>query len=170
MTWSIYEWVRNYHGLMPLRDSCSMHCWMSDAGWTEWKNYSQPHCNYVAWLPGSTRWRVFKSTTLGTLSLYDSAPVRSGMNTLVRKNVQQLRISKSLTCDELSVSLMQISESAKKPSRASVYGTGAYRTSDRTSSPSSKSVSSSHLWTGEHDPIQDMRDWMQDIKEANDEL
>src|ERR1051325_6756035 len=118
----IYEWLRNCHGLTHLRESCSTACWMSDAGWTEWKSYSHPRYTYVASLPERTPHSIFKSATLGTRSLFVCASTASEMSTQVRKNVRQLRISKSLTCDELSVKVELTSRSATMPSRRFVYG------------------------------------------------
>lgn len=105
MSASSYEWVRNWCGLMYLRESCSRACWMSDAAWTEWRNYSLPRFNYVAWLPESTPFWIFRSATLGTLSLFSSASTRYEMSSLALKNVRRLRTSKSLTSDALNVEL-----------------------------------------------------------------
>jgi hypothetical protein len=170
-----YEWVRNCLGLMPLRMSCSTACWMSDAAWTEWKNYSRPRYDYVAWLPESTHYAVFRSRTLGIVSLFSSAAVRSGMSSQVQKNVQRLRISKSLTCDALSVRLDSTRGSVMRQSRHFDYGYAGYPTFDKTSRQSSRSDSSSQAWTVEpslpwsdsrSDPIQDMRDMVTLIREG----
>lgn len=167
---SVYEWVRNFHGLMPLRGSCWTHCWMSDAASTEWKSFSRPDWNYVAWLPGSTPHSVFKSMTLGTRSLFVSAKQQYEMNTQVLKNVQRLRILKCLTSDDLNARLTETSVSATKPSRAFVYGIVAPRIYGKTSLQLSRSVSSSQLWSAEgSDPIQDIVDWKRRMREEYEE-
>ncbi len=176
---SIYEWVRNYHGLMQLRVSCWKHCWMSDAGWTEWKNYSRPRWNYVAWLPGSTLYAVFRSTTLGTRSLFVNGSQQFETNIQALKNVQRLRTSKSLTCDELNAWLTSTSGSAKKPSRQSVYGYADWGTSGRISFLSCGRGNGKQrlideykpdpnvTWGSEKsDPLQDMRDFMERRRNA----
>lgn len=124
---SIYESLRNFLGLTPLRVSCWKHCWMSDAAWTEWKSYSRPSWNYVAWLPGNIPFSVFKSTTLGTRSLFVSARQQSEMSIQAQKSVLRLRISKSLTCDDLNELLTLTPSYAMRRSRqsASVFGGSA---------------------------------------------
>ncbi len=143
---SIYEWVRNYHGLMRLRVSCWKHCWMSDAAWTEWKNYSRPRFNYVAWLPGVTPFCVFKSTTLGTRSLFASANMQSEMSIRVQKSVRRLRISKSLICDDLSVRVSDNSGRVMTPSKPYAYACGVSETFGKTSWPSCASGSGRPPW------------------------
>lgn len=127
---SIYDMVRNWCGLTPLRGRCSKACWMSDAAWTEWKSYSRPRYNYVAWLPESTPFSIFKSARLGTRSLFNSANTQSEMSSLALKNVQRLRISKSLTCDDLSVRLASSSPTAIKPWINYDFGIGVWKDFD----------------------------------------
>ncbi len=177
---SIYEWARNYHGLTPLRASCSTHCWMSDAAWTEWKNYSRPRWNYVAWLPGSTPHCVFKSMTLGTRSLFVSGSQQYETNIQALKNVQRLRTSKSLTCDDLNARLSCTSGSATRPSRQSVYGSADSATSGRISWLScgrgngkqrlidEYKAQAALPWDSEKsNPLQDIKDY---LKRRRDEL
>lgn len=109
---SIYEALRNYLGLMPLRENCSKHCWMSADASTEWKSYSRPRSNYVAWLPGTTPYAIFRSTTVGTRSLFVSANQQCEMSIQVQKSALRLRTSKSLTSDVLNASLGSASPSA----------------------------------------------------------
>lgn len=146
---SVYELARNFYGLMPVRENCSTSCWMSEHAWTEWKSYSRPRYNYVAWLPESTPYSVFKSTTLGTRSLFASANMQSEMSIQVRKSVQQLSMSKCLTCAALSVELTQTPVSAMRQLSLSDFVFGASRMSGKTSSRSSKSASSNRVWTDE---------------------
>jgi hypothetical protein len=127
-----YEWLRDYLGLMPLRVSCWTHCWMSDAAWTEWKNYSRPRFNYVAWLPGSTPYSVFKSTTVGTRSLFASGKQQHEMSIQAQKSARRLRISKSLTCDALNVALSSASGHVRTPSKPSGFDYADSATSGRT--------------------------------------
>lgn len=105
---------------------------MSDAAWTEWKSYSRPRCTYVAFLPGSTPFCVFKSTTLGTRSLSGSAVQQHETSIQVQKNVLRLRISKSLTCDDWNERLTFTCVSAMRRSSLSGYGTGGYLMFERT--------------------------------------
>ncbi len=166
---SIYESLRNFLGLTPLRANCWTHCWMSDDASTEWKNYSLPRSNYVAWLPASMPYAVFRSTTLGMLSLFVSANQQYEMNTLRLRNVQRLRTSKSLTCDALKELLTSTPVSAMR--RWSQFGfvSVGSRMFGRTSSLLSRSVSSSTAWSAENaDIIQDILDFKKRIKEEND--
>lgn len=156
---SVYEWVRNYHGLMPLRANCWRHCWMSDSASTEWKSYSRPRYNYVAWLPGSTQHYVFKSTTLGTRSLYVSAKQQYEMSTQVQKSALRLRISKSLTCDDLNARLTETSNYATTRWSPFVYAIVAPKGYGKTSLQLSRSGNSKQLWSGETDPIEDMKEF-----------
>jgi hypothetical protein len=143
---STYEWLRNYLGLMPLRVNCWRHCWMSDAAWTEWKNYSRPRFNYVAWLPARIPFCVFKSTTLGTRSLFASGSQQSEMSIRVQKSVRRLRISKSLTCDDLSVRLSDNSGHVMTPSKPFACGYAVSETFGKTSWPSSEFGSGRPPW------------------------
>lgn len=133
---------------------------MFDAGWTEWRNYSRPRWYYVTWLPEGRPLSVFKSATLGTRSLFASAVVQSEMSIQVQKNVLLLRISKSLICDELNELLTFTPVSAMTRSKPSGSAFEASATSARTSGPWSTSVSGNHLWTGDTDPIEDVRDFL----------
>lgn len=130
MSASNYEWVRNWSGLMSLRENCSKGCWMSDAAWTEWKSYSRPRYNYVAWLPGGTPYSIFRSATLGTRSLFNRGSMQYEMSLQARKNVQRLRISKSLTTDDLSVRLAASSSPVTRPWSSSGSGSADWRDSD----------------------------------------
>lgn len=175
MSHSAYEWVRNFHGLMPLRVSCWKHCWMSDAAWTEWKNYSRTRFNYVAWLPGNSQLSDTTSRIAGMRLLCVNVLQLSEMSIQALKNVRQLSISKSLTCDALSVSLTSKPDSVKKPSRQSVYGYAGSEKYGRTFWPSSEPFNGSQLSTGEpfvpclalmwddenSNPMQDVRDFLQ---------
>lgn len=114
MSASIYEWLRNYLGLTPLRGNCSIACVMSEAASIEWKSYSRPRYNYVGSLPGTTPQSIFKSTTVGTRSLFVSGNQQSETSIRVRKSVLRWRTSKSLTVDALNVSLDPRSPSAMK--------------------------------------------------------
>lgn len=157
-----YEWARNYLGLMPLRASCTNACWLSEPAWTEWKHYSLPQYSYVMWLPGSIPLPIFRSATLGTRSLFVSANQQHEMSTQARKNVQQLQISKCLTCDALNVTLTAGSVSAMTLSIPSDCVIAGFKTFEPTASRSSGSSSSSFPWSDEHsDPLQDMRDLME---------
>lgn len=160
-----YEWGRNYLGLMPLRENCPSACWLSERAWTEWKHYSRPRCNYVAWLPGSTPWSIFRSATLGTRSLFVSASQQHEMSTQARKSVQQLQISKSLTCDELNVMLSAGSVSAMRLLIPSDCVTVGYRTFAPTVSRSFGCCNSNGVWNGDHsDPIQDLINFRKDLR------
>lgn len=169
MSPSAYEWVRNYQGLIPLRRSCSKPCWMSDGAWTEWKNYSAPRYNYVAWLPESRPHCVFKSRTLGTLSLFVSAIAQQEMSIQARKNVRRLSMSKSLTCADLNVALTPRPGFATKQWSPFGYGSGDWVMSDKTFSPFSGHFNGKPPLKGERglpwshpnaNPLRDMYDLM----------
>lgn len=129
---SVYEWLRNYLAVMPLRARCWTRCWMSDAAWTEWKSYSRPRYNCVAFFPGSTPYSVFRSTTLGTKSLFASAVQQHEMSIQAQKNVARLRISKSLTCDDWNERLTYTCVSAMRRWSLSGYVTGGWPMLERT--------------------------------------
>lgn len=147
---SSYEWERNLFGLMPLRANCSGHCWMSEPAWTEWKSYSRPRCNYVVWLPGSTPYSIFRSATLGTRSLFVSARQQSETSTQARKNVQQLSMSRSLTCDALKERLTPTPGYVRRQWSRFDFGSVGSKMSGKTSSRSSAFTSSSQPWSGEN--------------------
>lgn len=128
---SIYESLRNYLGLMPLRANCWKHCWMSADASTEWKSYSRPQFNYVAWLPGTTPYSVFKSTTVGTRSLFVSASQQCEMSIQVQKSALRLRTSKSLTSDAVNARLGSGSPTAMRQWTVSACECADCRTSDR---------------------------------------
>lgn len=144
---SIYEWARNCFGLIPVRANCSKPCWMSDAASTEWKSYSRPHYNYVAWLPGSRQLYVFKSATLGTSSLYESGRVQYEMSTQARKSVKRLSMSRSLTSDVWNERLTLTHVSAMRRLSRSDCVFEDSRRFVRTFSRWSRSGSLNQVWT-----------------------
>lgn len=133
MKLSVYEWVRNCLGLMPLRVNCWKHCWMSDAAWTEWKNYSPLPFSSGEWPRENTSPFARKLTTLGTRLRFVSAAMQSETSIQAQRNVRRLRISKSLTCDDLNVVLTSTLGSAKTPWSRFDCVFGASVTSARTS-------------------------------------
>lgn len=164
---SIYAWARNSLGLMRLRESCSTPCWMSDGAWTEWKSCSPPPLLFALSPHENTRRSIFQSATTGTPPPSNNDSTASETNTPALKNVQRLRTSKSLTRDDLSVTLAASSVSATTPSRRSVYATPASPVSGKTSSPSFVSVNSNRLWTADgpgSDPIADVREWQKRMR------
>jgi hypothetical protein len=163
---SSYEWERNLFGLMPLRVNCWMHCWMSEPAWTEWKNYSRPRFNYEASLPGSTPHSVFKSTTLGTRSLFVSVRQQSETSIRVQKSVRQLSTSRSLTIDVLKERLTPTPDFVRSPWSRFVFASVGSKMSGKTSSRSSRSISSSQPWSDEnHDPATEIRYWQRRMRE-----
>lgn len=157
--------MRNFHGLMPLLASCSTYCWLSGATSTEWKNYSLPRYNYVAWQFGSMPFSVFRSTMLGTRSLFASGQEQSEMSIRVRKSAQRLRISKFLTCDVLNAQLSEKSVSAMRRWSLFDFAIRVPRSYGKTSSLSSASVSSNPLWNAEgSDPIADLKKWKEEVR------
>lgn len=105
---------------------------MSDAAWTEWKSYWLPRFNYVAFLPARIPFSVFKSTTLGTRSLFVSGEQQHETSSQVQKNVLRLRISKSLTCDDWNERLTYTCVSAMRRSSRSSSAIGDYLMFERT--------------------------------------
>ncbi len=171
MSPSAYEWVRNSLGLTLLRVNCWMHRWMSEDASIEWKNYSRPSWSYVAWLPEPRRHCVFRSTTLGTISLSGCAIAQSGTSIQVRRNVRRLSTSKSLICDDLNVKLTATPAFAMRQSSRSGFVSEVSRMFGRTSSPSSRSVSSSQLWSAENaDILQDVINFKKRMKEDHDAM
>lgn len=167
---SSFVWERNIHNLTPLQASCSPACWMSEAASTAWRSCWPTPFRSVAWQPAGTQPSVFRSTTPGTPPQSGNAIPPSETSIPALRNVQRLRTSKSLTCDELNASLTLRSGAATMRLSSYGYVFEASKRSGRTSSPSSRSGSSSQLWSGEHDPIQDFREWTQRLRENDHAL
>lgn len=124
---SVSEWVHKCHDLMPQRANCWIHCSMSDAVWTEWKNYSLPSSSFAEWPHGSTSRFAIKPMTPGMKLRCGSDSMQSATSIQVQRNVQRLRISRSLTCADLNAALTYTPVSAMKPSSpfGSVSGVSA---------------------------------------------
>lgn len=148
---SNYEWMRNFHSVQPLRWYCSNACWLSDSAWTEWKSFSLPRPEFVAWLPDSTPPAESWQMMLGIKPQPWHGNRQYETNTAVQKNVQQLRISKSLICDELREKLTTLPASAWTPSLSSVFVTTASRAFGKTSWQSSALDSSRPRWIGDQE-------------------
>jgi hypothetical protein len=146
-----YEWARNFLSVRPLRRTCSKACWMSDSAWTEWKSFSLPRPEFVAWRPDSTPSVESSLTTLGIKLRPRPGSQQYETNTAALKNVQQLRISKSLTCDELRDELTLLPETAWTPSLSSVFATTASRGFGKTFLRSSVLDSSRPPWIGDRE-------------------
>lgn len=165
--WS-FVWRRLSHSLMPPRDTCSNFCLTADVDWTEWKNFSTwgYECDPQQLVVQQLAAMWLKMPGMPPPSRHEM--LRRATNTPLLKNVQRLRTSTYLICDEQKERLTATPVSAMWRWNNSVYFYAGSKMSGKTFTHSSRPGNLNSPWTDEqHDPLRDVIEWDKRTREEH---